>query len=139
MKQILSNYSIHKDTMVLLPAKHIDYETLVLERNKHVYVKQTSLEIIKYSCLARFTTYDGVREAVKLQTGFKRKVPIPINPSQNLYFFPTHATGDYECCWISFDHVLQISPSSKTTSYLIFKNGEKIRFMFILPRAKRKD
>ncbi|WP_156290974.1 competence protein ComK [Oceanobacillus salinisoli] len=128
MKEILSHYSIHKNTISLLPAKHIDYYTIVLEQNRYIYVKQTPIEIIKNSCLNRYTTYEGVREAVYHYTGFKRKVPIPINPHQNIYFFPTHATNDYECCWISCDHVLQINQTTKSSSSLTFNNGKTIQF-----------
>ncbi|WP_407939236.1 competence protein ComK [Oceanobacillus salinisoli] len=71
-------------------------------------IKQPPIQLIKQACLERYTTYEGTREAIRLQTGFQRKVPIPINPHLNIYLFPTHATNHIDCCWISYHHVLRI-------------------------------
>lgn len=128
MKDILSHYSIHSNTMALLPSNHKDYDTIVKEPDRDIYVKQKPLELIKQACLERFATYEGVREAVQHNTGLKRKVPIPINPHLNLYFFPTHATNHFDCCWISYYHVLRIEKSltNHPSSTIIFKSGERL-------------
>lgn len=128
MKDILSHYSIHPNTMALLPSNHLDYDTIVKEPDRDIYVKQKPLELIKQACLERFATYEGVREAVQHNTGFKRKVPIPINLHLNLYFFPTHATNHFDCCWISYYHVLRIEKSltNYSSSTILFKSGESL-------------
>lgn len=128
MINILPHYSIHSNTMALLPANRMNYYTIVKEPDREIYVKQTPIELIREACLERFTTYDGVREAVQHNTGFKRKVPIPINPHLNLYFFPTHATNHFDCCWISYYHVLRIvkSLTNHPSSTILFKSGESL-------------
>lgn len=128
MKDILSHYSIHPNTMALLPSNHLDYDTIVKEPDRDIYVKQKPLELIKQACLERFATYEGVREAVQHNTGFKRKVPIPINLHLNLYFFPTHATNHFDCCWISYYHVLRIERhrTNQSSSTILFKSGERL-------------
>ncbi|MEK4803219.1 competence protein ComK [Oceanobacillus sp. FSL K6-0118] len=128
MKDILSHYSIHSNTMALLPSNHKDYDTIVKEPDRDIYVRQKPLELIKQACLERFATYEGVREAVQHNTGLKRKVPIPINPHLNLYFFPTHATNHFDCCWISYYHVLRIEKhlTNHTFSTILFKSGDRL-------------
>lgn len=140
MKDILSHYSIHPNTMALLPSNHLDYDTIVKEPDRDIYVKQKPIELIKQACLDRFATYEGVREAVQHNTGFKRKIPIPINPYLNLYFFPTHATNHIDCCWISYYHVLRIEKhhTYHPSSNIIFKNGENL-FLDVSPYILKKQ
>ncbi|MEC5271730.1 competence protein ComK [Caldifermentibacillus hisashii] len=131
MKQIHPHYPIHRNTMALLPANQIDYHSIAIETNKQLYVRQTPLEIMKQACLERFTTYDGIRKAVYKRMKFKRKVPIPINPFVNIYFFPTHAMDDYNCHWISYYHVLRVinnknPQANNPSSTILFKNGQHL-------------
>ncbi|RDW21436.1 competence protein [Oceanobacillus arenosus] len=116
MQSILSEYTITDRTMALLPAKHHEYDTIVFEQNNKLYVKKTPMQLIKQACLEHYSTYEGRREAVKHHTGFRRKIPLPINPEQCLYAFPTHSTTDYECCWIFYHHVLYIKAFQSDTN-----------------------
>lgn len=68
-EKILSSYEITKDTLALLPARNMNYRTIVIERHETYYVQQTPLEIIKAACLEGGATYDGRRTAVMLKTG----------------------------------------------------------------------
>lgn len=143
---IQSHYVINEQTSALLPVKHYDYQTLVIENQKQIYVKQTPIEIIQYSCLSRFTLYEGIKKAVIKKTGFKRKTPIPISPHQNIYFFPTHATDNFNCCWISFYHVNKIvNPQNhqlnKYSSIILLKNGQNLKLdisCYILNRQMKR-
>jgi len=143
MIKILPHYSIHSNTMALLPTNHVNYQTIVKEPNRHIYVKQTPFQLIKQACLERFTTYEGIREAVQHHTGFQRKVPIPISPHSNIYFFPTHAINHSDCCWVSYHHVLRIKKYHKDhpndpSSTILFKNG-KILHLHLSPFVLNKQ
>ena len=106
MNGVLLDYKINQQTMILIAAKHFDYGTIVYERDKQLFSNKTPMQLIKAACLDHCSTYQGIREAVIHHTGFKRKVPIPISISKNIYTFPTHSTKAYECTWIFSDHVL---------------------------------
>lgn len=131
MKNIIDFYEINGSTMALLAVAHIDYSTLVLEEGRQFFVRQTPSQIIKAGCLEGGSTFDGRRKAVSYQTGAKQKVPIPINPKDNIFAFPTHSPKSFECSWIFYHHVKYItiftSPSKQTfQSKLTFKNGKTI-------------
>jgi len=132
MTTILSDYMIHEATMALLPAACIDYDTIAIEKNHKRYIRKTPHQLIKTACLEHCATYEGRREAVMHHTGFKRKVPIPINPSQNLFTFPTHSPTDFKCSWIFYHHVLTILPAPASTenvsvrTTVVFHNGQKL-------------
>ncbi len=125
---ILENYEINKDTVVLMPARHIDYETIVLERNAKFYVKKTPLELIRAACLEGGSTYEGRREAVIALTGSQNKVPIPIEPLQHIYAFPTHSPKQFDCCWLFYHHVKSMKPHPKSSSKTLvtFKNSREL-------------
>lgn len=131
MKNIIDYYEINGSTMALLAVAHTDYSTLVLEEARQFFVRQTPTQIVKAACIEGGASYDGRRISVKHQIGAKQKVPIPINPKENIFAFPTHSPKTFECCWIFYHHVkyftMFTAPSDQTTqSKLIFKNGQTI-------------
>src|SRR5690625_7833137 len=93
MKNIISTYKINSHTQALLPAKSINYQTIVIEENKILYVRQTPLEIIRQGCVDDWSDYVSRRNAVMHHTSFIQRLPIPVNISKAIYFFPTHSHG----------------------------------------------
>lgn len=131
METILDHYEINGSTMALLAVAHTDYSTLVLEENRQFFVRQTPTQIVKAACIEGGATYDGRRIAVGYQIGAKQKVPIPINPKENIFAFPTHSPKAFGCSWIFYHHVKYITtfttPKEQTIqSRLSFKNGQHI-------------
>ncbi|MUK87435.1 competence protein [Ornithinibacillus sp. L9] len=125
MKEIQSHYLITDQTTALLPARNQEYFTDVLARNQTLHITKTPLEIIKETCIQQFSSYTGIREAVMHQIGYKRKVPIPINPFQNIYAFPTLSPNDPDCVWLFYHHIHQIKPppTPHANSIVYFKDG----------------
>ncbi|RKL68070.1 hypothetical protein CR203_06120 [Salipaludibacillus neizhouensis] len=39
------------------------------------------------------------------QTGVKRKVPITIYPTQDIYAFPTHSPTHFDYHWLFYTHI----------------------------------
>ncbi|GGK02407.1 competence protein [Lentibacillus kapialis] len=132
MTPILKNYVINEATMALVPAARIDFDTIAIEINRELRIRKTPHQLLRSACLDNWSTYDGRREAVTHHFGFKRKVPIPINPGINLYTFPTHSPSDFACNWIFHSHVQALLPafgSSQNTpaqTTIIFKNRRQM-------------
>ncbi len=126
IETVYKTYEINKETMALVPARHIDYDTIVYEAHQILYVKQRPLNMIKAACLEGGATYDGRRIAVIHQTGADHKTPIPINPSQDIYAFPTQSASNFDCNWLFYHHVRSILPHPKhpNQSLILFKNGQ---------------
>ncbi|TWI59897.1 competence protein ComK [Halalkalibacter nanhaiisediminis] len=127
-KTILHTYEINKDTISLSPANHMDYDTIVQERNQKYYVKKTPIQLIEQACLEGGATYDGRRVAVTYQTGAQSKVPIPIHPLEQIFAFPTHSPKLQECSWIFYHHIKAIKPNPKAPNQTIitFRNYKEI-------------
>ncbi|WP_421377956.1 competence protein ComK [Bacillus salacetis] len=130
MKEILSSYTISKRTAALVPVKHPDSLTLVIEIDTMFYVTKSPLTLIKEGCLQGYSSYEGRLESVKYYTGYQRKVPIPINPKQNIFAFPSLSPDAFECSWLFPAHIKSISPAKSEDmtiqSLVTLKNGKTI-------------
>lgn len=128
MKEILTTYKVNEETNALKPAFQLDYQTIVLEGQRELYVKQTPLELIKLAAKEGGAEYNGRRISMTYLTGIHKKIPIPINPLKNIYAFPTSSPNQPHCCWIFFHHVEEIKPTKGTYRSIIqFKNGIEIK------------
>lgn len=125
---ILEDYIINENTQALLPARQIDFDTIVIEKGRKIKVRKTSLELIKAACYNEWSTYEGRRQAVIHHTNFKRKVPIPINIRKGNYFFPTHSPTSIYNKWFSYQHINEIikHPSKLTKTIITFYNGMEL-------------
>lgn len=47
---ILNKYRINENTFALLPALEINFDTIVIEKDQQLNVRQTGLDIIKKAC-----------------------------------------------------------------------------------------
>ncbi|MBB5174552.1 competence protein ComK [Texcoconibacillus texcoconensis] len=121
-------YDINCETMSLLTAKSTDYDSIVLESDRTLYVRQTPLQLIESACLRGGSSYDGRRIAVMHETGAQRKVPIPINRLENIYAFPTHSPKNFNCHWLFSAHIHKMTPNPKNKKQCLitFTNNEKI-------------
>lgn len=127
-KNVVDTYDINEHTLALLPAKHIEYQTKVLEQDRELYVRMTPLEIVKYTCYNEWCTYEGRRDAVTYHTNFKRKIPIPINIQKQIYIFPTDSPSDFDNIWISLNHIIHTKKSTQDAkkSIVFFSNKTKL-------------
>ncbi|MDV2684396.1 competence protein ComK [Alkalihalophilus lindianensis] len=125
---ILLSYEINRNTMALLPAFHTDYDTIVLELDHTYYVKETSLMMMERACIEGGSTYDGRREAVSTLINVHSKVPIPIDPTDHLYTFPTHSPTKMVCIWIFYHHITTFKPLPKSPhkTLITFTNSEQL-------------
>src|SRR5690625_4916123 len=127
MQKISKEIQISNNTLAILPAKEIEFQSYVLENDATYYVKKTPLQLITVACLdTGWSTFDGRREAVTYHTGFKQKVPIPISIKPEIYTFPTHAINSHDCAWIFPYHILRINKLGTIQSTIQFKNGRTI-------------
>ena len=134
MDKIRPLYDISLKTMALLPARDIDYDTIVIKENETKYIRQTSFNLIKEACLKRdWTTYEGRRYGVIQQTNFKQKTPIPIDIDKGIYFFPTHSPSNMDNIWIALHHILSIGKilaygkTKDAQSIVYFKNRHALK------------
>ena len=118
------DYEINVDTLLLIP---IDYnKTKVIEKGDVFIVKCSTLSIIKKSCLFFGSSYEGRKAAIKYLIGIDMKVPILIEESRNIIFFPTASCVNQNSIWVSYQNLLKYSKKNEFSTILYFENNKKI-------------
>ena len=84
------------------------------------------------ACSKYGAKFDGRRKSVMEQTGYKRRVPIPVSIYFDIYAFPTHAIKDQDCIWIFEKHVHHVEripgakEGDKEKSMVVFRIGLEV-------------
>ncbi|WP_088034848.1 competence protein ComK [Evansella clarkii] len=125
---ILENYRINGQTLAILPAYHIGYQSVVLEGSKTIYVKEKPMKLIESACISGGADYNGSRRAVMCQLDLRRKVPIPVNREKDIYAFPTHSPKQYDCHWLFYSQIFCITPhpDNPQKSQITFINERRL-------------
>lgn len=82
---------------------------------------------INYNCEYYGSSFEGRKRGSQSILGMKYKLPIIIEESREIIFFPTSAYDKEDCSWISLNNI--VSYESKTFNTLVtFKDGSKHLF-----------
>lgn len=121
----VESYVAHEQTLAILPKRHIDYQSSVIEMERTLFVRETPFETIKHSCMKHWASYEGRRAATLAHTNYRQRVPIAIEPSRKIFAFPTHSPTRFECCWLFHHPYIRIG-NRDNGSFIQLKNGEKL-------------
>lgn len=115
-------YIITEKTIAIFPAKQIDYQSIAIEKDTTKQIQQTPIEIMHQSCLTYWSSFEGRREAVMTHTGYKEKVPIPINIHKEIIAIPTHGLRHIDCSWLMLNHILHYERNGNKKTTITFTN-----------------
>ena len=119
----MKKYEINNDTLAVVGVN--ENTSKVLEKNKKYLINDKSYNVMEDACNYFGSSYKGRVEGTKKMIGVNYKVPIIIEESSDLIFFPLDNIENEKCIWISlkwFDKV--VNTNGKT--YILFRNGTKI-------------
>ena len=117
-------YEINNSTLAVISID--DTTCKVLEEEAEYTVNKSSYEIIDNSCKYFGSSYKGRYEGTKSLIGMNYKLPIIIEESRNIIFFPTSSPQLNECCWISLNKISDYVVENNNV-YIFFKNGFKLK------------
>ena len=72
------------------------------------------------------SSYRGRKEGAKSILGDGYKIPILIEDSRNIVFFPTISPQDSECIWLASNKIERLDYIDELNSKVIFNNGQEI-------------
>ena len=120
----LFNYEINSETLLILPfGKGM---SKIYEVDSEFIVNKQPLNIIKDSCLYFGCSYEGRKEGTKALIGIDMKVPIIVEDSKNIIFFPTSSCINKNSVWISYQNLLKFSKKNEFSTVLYFQGNKKI-------------
>ncbi len=119
----MDSYEINKDTVALIPkdSKH----TIVYEVDNSFEVNKSALKIVEESCEYFGSSLEGRQVGTSKLIGYTHKVPVIIEESFDLIFFPTLSPKNNECSWLAYDHIYK-PDKFKDKTIIELKNGKKL-------------
>ena len=92
------NYEINEGTLAIIAEENASSK--ILEDNREYVINSTPYEIMDYSCKYFGSSLEGRKEGTKAILDIEYKVPIIVENSNNLIFFPTSSPESNNCSWI---------------------------------------
>lgn len=122
---IQSDFHITEDTNIIIPAKHTNYDSIVLEGNEVYAVRQTPDNIINQACQKSGYDLEIKQKQTKILSEHSYKLPVSLSDELILVAFPTKGINDIDCAWIMIRNVFDIG-KHESGSVVIFKNGQQV-------------
>lgn len=132
----MKHYEISPTTLAILPAYHPTYASKIIDLQGDFYSHETPITLIETACLEGGSSLEGRRKALRHKLSFHQYPPIPINPLEDIYAFPTCSPESYECIWIFYEHILQLQPKLQST-IVTFQNHQSIEVPVSLAVMKK--
>ena len=118
-------YEINDDTIAIIP---IEYnKTRVIEIKNEYLVEKNAYMVMDESCKYYGSTYKGRIKAAKEILNCSYKIPILVEESHNIVFFPTKSSLEEDCCWINFNYIKNIE-KQENRCIIKFINDKQISF-----------
>lgn len=121
----LDSYIINCETLLIMPLE--TKRSKVFESDESFVVNMNVLDIIKDSCLYFGSSFSGRREGTKTLIDCEIKVPIIIEDSRNIIFFPSSSFKNSKTIWISFNNLLKYTKCDSNFTLLNFKENNDIK------------
>lgn len=121
----MENYEINRQTLAIIPLE--DELTKIVEEEREIILRQSTLKIIDESCRYFGSSYEGRFEGTKSIMGISHKAPIIIEESSKMIFFPTTSPRLNTCAWISLNNIKNYYKDDVDT-VIVFNCGKKIKF-----------
>ena len=117
----MNNYEINEDTLAIFPKN--DNESIIYENDESYNVPLKTMKIMENSCEYFGSTYEGRKKGTTSLIGLTHKVPIIIEETNNIIFFPTASIREKKCKWISLNNIVKCERYGKKCK-IYFKNGK---------------
>lgn len=118
-------YEINDETIAVIP---IEYEkTRIIEKENEYIIEKKAYSIMDESCKYYGSTYKGRLKAAKDILNCSYKLPILVEESHNIVFFPTKSSLEDDCCWINFNYIKDIKKIDNKC-LINFLNNKEILF-----------
>lgn len=111
---MLSEYLITTSTIMV---KSIDNNSSMIYDLAGEYVsKMNTNNIIESSCYFYGSSYDARLNWSKEILNTKIKLPVVIEESKNIIFFPTRSISNDDCIWLSYNNIVRIERNGNSSN-----------------------
>lgn len=129
MKKDIVHEDYELSTLTMLVTPQFDefgnIYSKVIEEERDLLVRKSPLQIIKDACDYFGSNLRGRQKATESIAEYTYKLPVAIEPHNQIYFFPTASPTSDDCSWLSHTHILRIYPMVDNDSQIVFTNGQR--------------
>lgn len=123
---LIEEYEINRFTMMIMPESYgSKIFSKVYELEDEFISPFKPIDIVKKSCVYYGASFDGRKEGTRELIGVTHKAPIAIDPTNNIYVFPTTSPNRPQCIWIAPEHVLHHQRIGPSKTFVIFRNKQE--------------
>lgn len=119
----MDSYEINKETCAVVSIN--DKISKVIENESEYYINKNTYEVMEDSCQYYGSSCDGRIKGTKMILGSNYKVPIIVEESNELIFFPTESPNSHNCSWLSLNNVKKYEREQGFTK-VTFNSGKQI-------------
>ena len=119
----MNNYEINENTLAVVSID--ENESMIIEKGKQYCVTKSGYEIMDDSCQYFGSSYQGRVAGSRAILNAKYKLPIIVEDSRNLIFFPTESPELASCSWLSLKDIKEVLENGNGT-IVLFKNGYEL-------------
>ncbi|MBD7984570.1 competence protein ComK [Sporosarcina sp. Sa2YVA2] len=129
----LKEYRLDEDALALIPEYRDGRQfTKVLCRNGTVLVEGTPENILNATLLYYGTSLRGARDGTKSILGDIKRIPILMNETLGLYWFPITSPAKPGCIWLALNNIISYEEIDETHTKVWMNGGSFI----IVPISK---
>ncbi|MBR4261955.1 MAG: competence protein ComK [Bacilli bacterium] len=119
----MKDYEINEQTMAIIPISY--NQSLVKELDNEYIIDKCAYKIMEDSCSFYGSSYTGRLNAAKKMLDSNYKVPILVEDSEYIVFFPTKSSLLDDCYWINYNYIKKYDRNGNYTT-ITFKNNQQL-------------
>ena len=119
----MDSYEINKDTYAIVSVN--EDVSKVLEKDDEYFINKNSYEVMEDSCSYYGSSCEGRVKGTKQILGSNYKVPIIVEETNEIIFFPTEAASSANCIWLSLNNIKSYEKSNGFTK-VVFNSGKEL-------------
>ena len=117
------DYEITEETCALVAIN--DLSTKIIELDNEIILNTSTLKILDYSCKYYGSSYIGRKDGSINILKNIYKIPIIVEESKNIIFFPINSPRYHNSTWISVKNIKSYRKIEENTE-ITFKSGKKM-------------
>lgn len=130
---MIKEYEINPDSMLIIPIRYgSKLYSRIVELEREMIVPFRPSVVIDKSCKYFGSSLSGRLNGAKHLTGYTQKVPITIDPTNNVIFLPTHSSTNEQCHWLALRHIVSLKSETSSSTLVTFSNDKS----YIIPASK---
>ena len=119
----MEKYEIGKNTLAVIGMGRKTAK--IIESDSDFIVNSMAYEVMDHSCCYYGSSYSGRTEGSREILKCEYKLPIIIEETREIIFFPTQSPYTDACFWLSLENIDHIEGNEKNCT-IIFKNGKTL-------------